>query len=101
MLAEALILTHYTRMPFNEELLNEQFAECANWLLNRVDGERRQDLPDSDRSLLNSSIVKEAESSILIGCQAEGCTTHWLLDKCNDGTLGRVLHIGLDLCPQG
>jgi hypothetical protein len=94
-------MTHYIRMPFNEILLNEQFADCANWLMNRIDGERRQDLSDRDSTLLNKSIVKETASALLIGCQVEGCTTQWALNKYPDGSLGRVLHVGLDLCPQG
>ena len=85
-------------MPNVEASLNERFADCANWLVNRVDGSKIADLNTADTDMLGTSTLTETETMLLLACQVGGCTVQWAMNKNSDGILTREMQVGLSIC---
>jgi hypothetical protein len=75
-----------------------EYLECANGLVNRIEGKRPEEIDESDEELFRKSVVGEGAAGLAIACQVEGCTVRWGLEKGFDGTLTRAVHVGLPVC---
>ena len=88
------------RMSDFETSLGERFGDCANWLVNRIEGQALETLDADDAELLQASKLAETDTALLLACQVGGCTVQWAMRKVDDGTLTREIHLGLSLCPS-
>jgi len=86
--------------PNPEIPLNIRFLECANWLVNRIEGKTTQELDNKDFRLLSASTLAETETSTILACQVGGCSVQWAMNKNSDGTFSREMQVGLSVCPS-
>jgi hypothetical protein len=79
---------------------NIRFLECANWLVNRIEGKTVKEISNKDFRLLSASTLAETETAMVLACQIGGCSVQWAMNKNSDGTFGREMQVGLSACPS-